>query len=254
MSSGQVFVKHWLPDKLISKTPIILLHDSLGSVELWKTFPEQLAKHLCRQVIAYDRIGFGQSSSLHELPSIDFIAKEACNYFPQIKQRLNLENYVLIGHSVGGAMAINIAASDIDCCTAITISAQAFVEDITLQGIKVAKENFKQPGQIKRLEKWHGSKAKWVLEAWFKIWLLPEFSSWSLEGCIGRVTCPVLAIHGDSDEFGSSAFPEYIASHVSGRSEMLLLRDCGHMPHKEKVTEVIEGIDKFLTISGCNVS
>ena len=243
---GQVYVKKWIPEFDNGKPPIILLHDSLGCVDLWKDFPDMLSQAFSRVVFAYDRLGFGRSDARGSLPSKDFIEEEASIYFPSIKETLGIDRYVLFGHSVGGGMAINIASQDKDCQAVITVSAQAFVEDLTIKGIEDAQKIFEQPGQIKRLEKWHGSKAKWVLHAWTDVWLSDEFKDWSLEPAIQNVQCPLLAIHGDNDEYGSSAFPQFISERSGGSSTMLILDNCGHMPHKEKKQEVISAVKEFL--------
>jgi pimeloyl-ACP methyl ester carboxylesterase len=244
---GRVFVKRWVPGSDTKKSPVILLHDSLGSVDLWRDFPPKLAEGLSRCVVAYDRLGFGKSDARDSLPSIGFIEEEAIKYFPAIKEQLAVRRYVLLGHSVGGGMAIHIAAHDPDCQAVVTVSAQAFVENRTVKGIQEAKRMFDQPGQIERLEKWHGPKAAWVLRAWTDRWLSARFKDWSLRPAIERVHCPVLSIHGDSDEYGSSAFPEFIVNHSGGPAGMLLMENCGHMPHKEKPQEVIRAAKEFLS-------
>ncbi|MBI5897506.1 MAG: alpha/beta hydrolase, partial [Desulfobacterales bacterium] len=142
--------------------------------------------------------------------------------------------------------AVNIAAREAGCAAVITMASQAFVEARTVAGIVAAKHAFEQPGEIERLRKWHGAKAEWVLNAWTDVWLSPEFAGWSLAESIGQVVCPVLAIHGDQDEYGSIAFPEFIAGRAGGRSQMLILENCGHMPHKEKPAEVVEAVKVFL--------
>ena len=214
---GNIYARKWMPDKASSDVPVVLLHDSLGSVDLWRDFPEILAKRLSRDVVAYDRFGFGKSDARDELPSLDFIEEESTIYFPMVKSGLSISKYILFGHSVGGAMSINIAARDNDCKGVVTEASQAFVEKRTVRGIEAAKREFDQSGQLERLEKWHGKKAKWVLDAWTSVWLSPEFSEWSLEACIGKLMCPVLAIHGDKDEYGSNAFPEFIAGKAAWR-------------------------------------
>lgn len=244
---GRVYAKRWLPESDSTKSPLILLHDSLGSVDLWRDFPSKLAENLSRCVVAYDRLGFGKSDARYSLPSMKFIEEEATKYFPSIKEHLSIQNYVLLGHSVGGGMAINIASRDPDCQAVVTVSAQAFVEDLTVKGIQEANLMFERPGQIERLEKWHGTKAKWVLHAWTEIWLSAEFANWSLQPDIGRVHCPVLAIHGENDEYGSSAFPKFISENAGGKSGMLLMENCGHMPHNEKSQEVIGAVREFLS-------
>lgn len=244
---GRVFVKQWVPEFDSRKSPLILLHDSLGCVDLWRDFPAKLSEALSRCVLAYDRLGFARSDARDSLPSRKFIEEEASKYFPAIKEELSLRSYVLFGHSVGGGMAVNIASQDPDCQAVVTVAAQAFVEDITVKGVEQAKQMSEQPGQIERLEKWHGKKAKWVLRAWSDIWLSAEFKDWSLKPAIQHVYCPVLAIHGDSDEYGSLAFPEFITENAGGRADMLIIENCGHMPHKEKPQEVISATRKFLS-------
>lgn len=246
MSGGKVYAKRWVPETDSHNSPLVLLHDSLGSVDLWRDFPRALAEGLSRCVVAYDRLGFGKSDERHELPPADFIEEEATKYFPAIKSHLSLGSYILFGHSVGGAMAINIAARDADCQAVVSVSAQAFVESRTLVGIQQAKQAFKQPGQMERLEKWHGQKANWVLHAWTDVWLSDEFKHWSLESSIRDVTCPLLAIHGDNDEYGSTAFPEFIAKNTAGTADMLIIEECGHVPHREKPQEVVDALRRFL--------
>lgn len=243
---GGIFIRQWRGADARG-TPLVLLHDSLGSVELWRDFPALLAEALNRPVIAYDRLGFGKSTQRTDRPSITFIDDEAERYFPALRRGLGLDRFVLFGHSVGGAMALRIAAALPESCEAvITESAQCFVESRTLDGIRSAQTAFKEPAQLQKLAKWHGDRAQWVLDAWVKVWLSPEFSDWSLAPHLGRVRCPVLAIHGDRDEYGSAEFPRRIASGVSGSSQMILLEDCGHVPHRERPQEILQLTASFL--------
>jgi len=243
---GYLYIKEWIPEQPLSEVPLIMLHDSLGCIGLWRSFPELLARKLSRHIITYDRLGFGKSTARSELPSIDFIKEEASVFFPTIKKHCSIDKYMLLGHSVGGGMSLNIAATDKDCIAVVSISAQAFVEDLTLKGIVDAKKMFNKPGQIDRLKKWHGDKAPWVLNAWTGVWLSPDFAQWNLDYCIKEVTCPVLIIHGENDEYGSNAFPEYIASNTSSITTQNIIKACGHMPHHEKTNEVIDSMITFI--------
>ncbi|SFD48660.1 alpha/beta fold hydrolase [Pseudoalteromonas denitrificans] len=245
-AAGDIYVKKWTPERLIDETPIVLLHDSLGCVALWKDFPEMLSRHLSRVVIAYDRFGFGQSSKQEKIPDKCFILEEATLYFPMLCEALKLDKFILFGHSVGGAIAITIAAHVENCLAVITEASQAFVENLTVKGIKKAKIFFEKSEQLKKLEKWHGEKADWVLHAWTDVWLSPEFSNWSLAPYIHKVTCPVLALHGDNDEYGSLAFPKFISQKTSGESKMIILNTCGHIPHKEKTQQVLTHTKELL--------
>lgn len=249
VEGGSIYIKKWIPDNPKYTSPIVLMHDSLGCVDLWRNFPEQLARSLSCVVIAYDRLGFGRSSVNKNIPSVNFIWDEADFYFQHIKSAAQFNSYYLFGHSVGGAMSIGIAAVDKECIGVITESAQAFVEALTIEGIKEAEILFKLPEQMERLNRWHGNKALWVLNAWIDVWLSSEFSSWSLQPRLNKVTCPVLALHGDKDEYGSNAFPDYIVKNVAGKSTMIIFKNCGHVPHKEKMDDVINHIRLFLFLA-----
>ncbi len=236
---GRIFVRAWTPsstaDASTPDSPIVLFHDSLGCVELWRDFPAELAAATGRRVIAYDRLGFGKSDPRAERPSLDFVAEEARDCFPVLREQLGIGRFIAFGHSVGGGMAIHCAAAfGADCDALITESAQMFAEDRTLQGIAEAKEQFKDAQQLRRLERYHGDKARWVLEAWTENWLHPDFAAWSLTGVLPEVTCPVLAIHGIHDEYGSTRHPQLIGQLCAGPARVEILEDTFHVPHRER--------------------
>lgn len=245
-AAGCVFVRRW-PVEGSGRAPMVLLHDSLGSVKQWRELPSKLAQTTSREVIAYDRLGFGQSDPRDELPSPAFVREEATTSFAGVRDALQLEHFVLFGHSVGGAMALEIAAVEgARCVGVVSESAQAFVEPRTRAGIRDAKAAFASDAQMARLQRWHGDKARWVLEAWTEVWLDASFDDWSLRDCLPRVHCPVLAIHGDGDEYGSLAFPRTIADGVGGPSRMVVLQCCGHVPHRQREAEVRALVAAFL--------
>jgi pimeloyl-ACP methyl ester carboxylesterase len=243
---GKVFTRRWGVAST-DRAPLILMHDSLGCVELWRDFPAELARATARPVIAYDRLGFGQSEPLTTRPSVNFIREEAESVIPVLLQQLSLDRFALFGHSVGGAMALATAALHGDTCEGvITEAAQTFVEPLTVSGIRAAKQQFSHGQELARLERWHGERAAWVLDAWTGVWLSPEFAAWSLDDLLPRIQCPVLAIHGDRDDYGSVEFPRHIARRVAGPVEMAILDDCGHVPHREKSAEVLRRVASFL--------
>ena len=224
---GQVWTRSWCPPDS-QGAAWVLLHDSLGSVEQWRGFPQALAQHTGRRVVAYDRLGFGQSSVRHTPAQHDFIDVEAQQVLPALTQALGLPRYVLLGHSAGGGMALRAAAEPGSGCVAVvTLAGQAFIEERTLEGIRTAQRAFEDSAQFARLARWHGERARWVLDAWTQVWLSPAFRHWSLGEHLGRITCPVLALHGDADEYGSSACPRAIVEGVGGPAQMALLADSG---------------------------
>jgi len=245
---GRIFAKCWTPGEApLRKPPVVLLHDSLGCVEMWRDFPRRLSERLNRKVIAYDRLGFGRSSPRNGLPSARFVSEEAEIYLPVILSALEVERFAAFGHSVGGAMAVVSAGTLCERCEAvITESAQAFVEDRTWQAIDQAKADFQNPAVFTRLERYHGDKARWVLSAWTDVWLSAPFADWSLARDLPKMRCPALAIHGDRDEYGSHRFPEMICQLAGGPARKEIIADCGHVPHREKEELVLGLAAEFL--------
>ncbi|MBV8657298.1 MAG: alpha/beta hydrolase [Burkholderiales bacterium] len=247
---GRLFTRTWSPRSTPSAplaAPIVLLHDSLGCAALWRSFPAALCAATGRQVIAYDRLGFGQSAPHPGALTMDFIAREAKESFAAVLQGLNIDRFALFGHSVGGGMAVNCAASYPGACIAlVTESAQAFLEDRTIAGLQAARELFKDPEQIERLKKYHGDKAEWVLNAWIETWLAPAFATWSLAPILPQVHCPVLAIHGADDEYGTSKHPELIEQLAGGPAQVEIMADTRHVPHREREDAVVARVAAFL--------
>lgn len=245
-AGGRLYVKDWRPEAPdgTARPPILLFHDSLGCVDLWRSFPARLAAATVRRVIAYDRLGFGRSDPHPGQLALDFVVAEARTVVPVLLDRLAIGDFVACGHSVGGGMAAEAAALFGPRCRAlVTIAAQAFVEDRTLAGIRVAEQGFQDPAQLARLAKYHGEKARWAVDAWTGSWLSPEFAGWTLDAALAEVRCPVLALHGDRDEYGSMDHPARIAA---GRGTVHMLPDTGHVPHREREDTVVEAIRDFL--------
>jgi len=249
-SHGRMFVRSWFPERDALRpnhAPILLLHESLGCIEQWKDFPSVLAQATGRTVVAYDRLGFGRSDRLTAPPAPTFVEDEAAHGFACVLEHLGIERFVVLGHSVGGSMAVHCAARYPEACQAmITMSAVTFVEQRTLSGIRQARAWFADPAQRERLRRYHGERSDWVLSAWIDTWLAPDFATWTLAHALPAVGCPSLAIHGDDDEFGSERHPQLIADHASGQVEQALLSGVGHVPHREQPELVLERIERFL--------
>jgi pimeloyl-ACP methyl ester carboxylesterase len=245
---GRLFAQVWTHD-LAQGAPIVLLHDSLGCVALWRDFPAQLAQATGRMVVAYDRLGFGQSDPYPGVLPLSFVPDEAHQGLAAVVAHFGLEQFVLLGHSVGGGMAVCAAATyPAQCQALITIAAQSFVEDITTAGIAQAKAQFAQPGAMDRLAKYHGDKANWVLHAWTDSWLSEGFAHWRLDDYLPKVLCPALVIHGADDEYGSVAHPQAIARGVKGPATLQIVPACGHMPHKEHTAQCLDWISAHLAV------
>jgi pimeloyl-ACP methyl ester carboxylesterase len=249
LGTYQLFTRSWTPSapEASRRAPILLFHDSLGCVELWRSFPERLAAATGRRVVAYDRLGFGRSDPHPGKLGIGFVADEADSTVPQLCDRLGIGDFVACGHSVGGGMAIEAAARWPERCRAlVTIAAQTFIEDRTLAGIRVAQRDFQDPDNLARLARYHGDRTPWVLDAWIGTWLSPAFADWNLDQPLAGVRCPVLAVHGELDEYGSLRHPRRIAQ---GRGEALILPGIGHVPHREAEGALVTAIAGFLAVA-----
>jgi len=243
---GKLFAQDWTPLQA-QGAPIVLLHDSLGCVALWRDFPAQLAQATGHRVIAYDRLGFGRSDAHPGSLRLGFVEREAQQGFAALRTYFGISDFIVFGHSVGGGMAVACAAAFASQCVGlITESAQAFVEARTLEGIRAADLQFAEPGQLQRLQRYHGNKAEWVLRAWVDNWLSEDFADWNLDAALAQVRCPLLSLHGDDDEFGSPAHPERLVALAGGPAAMQLLQGCGHVPHREQAEAVLKAVARFL--------
>ena len=247
LDDGEVFVRQWIPSRANALPPLVLFHDSLGCVTLWRDFPAALCTTLGRRVVAYDRLGFGQSSPRSSRPELDFIEHEAAVIFPALCAQLELTEVVTFGHSVGGCMALAAASRHPQRCRAvISEAAQSYVEERTRDGIRAAQKAFADEAQLAKLARYHGDKALWVLKAWTDTWLDPGFANWSLQPELATLTCPALVIHGDRDEYGSVDFPRRIGQSVAGPAQVEILEQTGHIPHREQPEQVLKLVARFL--------
>lgn len=248
-SVGGLFATRWRAEEAETPAaaPIVLFHDSLGSVAQWRGFPARLAVATGREVIAYDRHGYGRSDPHPGPLPLDFIDDEARTGFDHVREALGIGPFIAFGHSIGGGIAIACAAAwPEDCRAVISLSAQAFTEAMTLEGVARVSAQFRPPEQLARLAKYHGEKAGWVLDAWADTWLAPGFADWTLDEALRRVRCPVLAIHGELDEYGSARHPERIAALVQGPTTLHMLPGVAHFPHKERPEVVLELVAGWL--------
>lgn len=244
--NGAVFAREWTPEDATGAA-LILLHDSLGCVDVWRDFPTMLAAGAKRRVIAYDRLGFGRSHARAGALSSAFVREESEVFLPHLLRSLQLDSFIPFGHSVGGGMAMYCGDTLRGSCAAIiTVAAQMFAESKTLLAIAEAKQAYEDPARLARLGKYHGNKAPWVLQAWTETWLSEDFAKWSLRDTLPAIRSPILAIHGELDEFGSLEHPRMIESLAGGRSLAVTLSGVGHVPHREQPGTVLQLVTDFL--------
>lgn len=227
--------------------PLVLLHDSLGSVAQWRGFPAALRDATGRTVWAWDRLGYGRSTPRTTGLGPDLFDAEAETFFPAIMAAIGSDTGVLLGHSIGAPMALTLAARHPRWCRAVvSVSGQAFVHPMTLAAVRRAHATFDAPERFARLARFHGERTRWVLDSWPTLWFDPAFRDWSLDPVLPHVACPVLVIHGGRDEYGPAAFPERIVESVAGPASLWMPNDGGHFPHVTHADAVLARVKAFL--------
>jgi pimeloyl-ACP methyl ester carboxylesterase len=226
---------------------VVLLHDSLGSVALWRDFPERLAEATGLEVFAYDRRGHGASDPFGPRPRTrEYLHYEAAT-LARVLDGEGIEDAVLFGHSDGGSIALLGAAHHPRRIRAVVSeAAHVFVEERTLEGVRAAQRALAGGDLLARLERHHGAKAEALAAAWIGTWLSPWFRGWNVEQDLRRIRCPVLVLQGELDEYGTDAQVHAIARGVAGPSRAALLPGLRHTPHREAPEVVLGAVASFL--------
>jgi len=239
----------WIAPEREQSPLLIFLHEGLGSIAMWRDFPHQLCAATHTRGLVYSRYGYGGSTpkSEGEKWPVSYMHGEARDALPALLAALGLqdERPILYGHSDGGSIALLFAAMYPDRPQAIIVAApHIFVEDISITSIQAARQAYLTTDLPQRLGKFHQNvdASFW---AWNDIWLNPQFRAWNIESYLPEIRCPVLAIQGEDDEYGTLAQIQGIARHAP-HTELCTLGNCRHSPHKDQTQAVIERVRQFL--------
>jgi pimeloyl-ACP methyl ester carboxylesterase len=225
---------------------LIFLHEGLGSVALWRDFPAKLAAKTGAATVVYSRYGYGKSDPIAAPHAPDYMHKEALEALPELRQKLGLENPILIGHSDGASIALIHAGSGRWPVRALILEApHVFVEDVTIASIEAAKDVYRSTDLRQRLARYHADPDS-AFRGWNDIWLHPDFRRWNIEEVLPGVRCPVLAIQGADDEYGTLAQIDTIERGVRGRFERLVLASCKHSPHRDQEAATLAAMADFI--------
>ncbi|MEJ5051937.1 alpha/beta hydrolase [Chryseobacterium culicis] len=231
-----------------NRPTIVFLHDSLGSVQLWRDFPAKLSEAAQCNALAYDRLGYGKSYPMptHERP-VNYMELEA-DLLNDVLTEMNIDNAILFGHSDGGTIALITAAKYLEKVKAVICEAgHIFVEDVTLKGVYDAWNAYKTTNLSERLQKYHGDKVEMLFKAWTETWTREDYRTWNIEHLLKHITCPLLFIQGEADEYGTLDQVEKTVTQVSGSAEKYIIPAIGHTPHKEVPELVLERAIEFIT-------
>jgi pimeloyl-ACP methyl ester carboxylesterase len=225
----------------------VFLHEGLGSVSLWRDFPDAVATRTGCGALVYSRAGHGASDARPEARSPCFMHDEALVVLPQVLRACHIEDAILIGHSDGASIAIIATGMGAVAPRALILEApHVFVETLTIESIGRIAHRYRSTDLRDRLARHHGANADALFEDWTRVWLSPEFASWNIEACLKSVNRPTLVIQGEDDEYGTTAQVKAIASALGENCEALTLPDCRHTPHVDQRAAVEDAMVKFI--------
>lgn len=231
---------------------LVFLHEALGSIPQWKSFPERLCETLRLNGIVYERRGHGGSDNFSDQTRTEnYLHQYAFEELPAFLSEVlsNDQKVILVGHSDGGTIALLFAAKfpkKVKAC--ITMAAHVINEKETLEGIHPAIQAF-ETGKLDGLKKFHGQKTTDLFYAWARTWLSKSFKDWNITKEIKGIECPVIAIQGEKDQYGTPEQLELIEKSVKSEIKTFLVPNCGHHPHLEKAEEIVKIIAQNLQLS-----
>ena len=230
------------------KPGIVLLHEGLGSVSMWRDFPERLARASGCPVFAWSRQGYGGSSPAPLPFDPRYMHDEARHWLPLILQATGFDEMVLVGHSDGASIAAIHAGDRTESGLRglVLMAPHFFVEDISLLSIAVARRAYETGDLRGRLERHHGANVDGAFWGWNRIWLDPGFRHWDIQALLRNIEVPTLLIQGADDEYGTVAQIEAARSAIAAPLTTVMLPECRHSPHRDQPETTVDAIVTFL--------
>jgi pimeloyl-ACP methyl ester carboxylesterase len=221
---------------------LVLLHEGLGSVGLWRGFPQALREATGRRVVAFSRFGHGRSDRPRAPRTPAFFHEEAHDVLPALLAELDAPEPLLVGHSDGASIALVHAARHPVAGLAL-LAPHVFVEEVTVEAIRATRREFEDGGLRRRMARHHDDPDA-AFRGWCDVWLDPAFRTWSLEADAADVRAPMLLVQGADDPYGSLEQLDRIEARVRGSVQRLVVPG-GHSPHLEQPDAVVAAIADF---------
>ena len=227
---------------------LVLLHEGLGSLAMWKEFPQQLAERTGHGVLVYSRPGYGSSDPV-ELPRpLTYMHEEASGILPAVLDQAGVRRAILVGHSDGASIATIYAGGrqDFRVRGLVLIAPHFFVEDISVRSIAAVKDAYETSNLRARLAKYHRDVdvAFW---GWNRAWLDPDFRHWRIDEYLAYIRVPILIVQGEDDEYGTPAQIAVARQEAYCPVEVRMLPGAGHSPQVDRPQETLEAIGEFVT-------
>lgn len=227
----------------------MLLHEGLGCVSLWRDFPAGLARATGLRTLVFSRAGYGASDP-EPLPwPVSFMHRQGLEVLGPVLDAAGIDDAILVGHSDGASIAL-VHAGGGDPGGRVRglalLAPHVFCEELTVRSIAEAKEAYAFGDLRPRLARHHGANVDNAFRGWNDVWLRPDFLHWNIEEFLPRIRVPVLAIQGESDEYGTTRQIDAIVAGCAGPVTTLLLSGCGHSPQRDRPEETLQGIAAFV--------
>lgn len=237
-----------LPGTAPGRAPIVFLHEGLGSVAMWRDWPQQVCRNTGRAGVVYSRRGYGKSQAIPNVRATgrlkpDYMHREALRVLPQLLEKLEIELPVLLGHSDGATIAL-VHASHFPVTACIAMAPHVIVEDESIQAIEEARGAFECAGLRERLRRYHAD-VDCAFWQWNDVWLSPAFREFDIRAECRGIQAPVLAIQGEDDPYGTLRQIAQIEP-THGSFEKHVLSQCGHSPHRDQPQQTREFVARFL--------
>ncbi len=237
-----------LPAAQPDRPEILLLHEGLGSVSMWRDFPQRLARATGCRTLAWSRHGFGRSSPRTKPWTPRFVHEEALEVIPRLRAALGIERPVLVGHSTGASMALVHAGADHwPVAGVVAMAPFTDVENSNVAALELARRHYETSDWREKLARHHDD-VDAVFYGWNDTWLRPDFRTWNLRGDLPGIRAPILAILGRGDEYSTPSQVELIGAPARecASFEFLHLGDCGHAPHRDQPEAVLAAAVRLL--------
>ena len=225
---------------------LVFLHEGLGSVSLWRDFPDRLAAATGCGALVYSRAGYGRSDPVALPRPVRFMHDEAA-VLGGVLDAAGVRDAVLVGHSDGASIALIHAGGAPARVRGVVLEApHVFAEAPGLESIARIAETYRATDLRARLARHHGENVDVAFWGWNGVWLHPDFRAWNLEEFLPGIRAPVLIVQGEDDEYGTWAQVEAIQRQSGGPVEVLRVPRCGHAPHAEHPALVLAAMATFI--------
>jgi pimeloyl-ACP methyl ester carboxylesterase len=250
----------WIGPRPGDAPTIVFLHEGLGCVGMWRDFPDRVASATGCGALVYSRKGYGASDPVSGSRPVAFMHEEALDVLPAVLEHFQLKDAVLFGHSDGASIAAIFAGArsgasggpqgpppESGPVRALVLEApHVFVESICVERIARIAREYETAHLKERLARYHGANTDTMFRSWTDVWLRPEFALWNIEEYLPAIECPVLVVQGEDDEYGTLRQVEAVLTQVRGPAESLVLPRCGHSPHTDRPSEVLDAAGRFI--------